>query len=289
MAAATALARGLARPPAVPADAEANIAETYVEKIARDLTADEARILESIASRRERGLALCRAGKVRDGGSEIARARSVLTQASLSREAFVLSDSFLCAGEGFVHFRSGDFDAATSSMLTAIDRCRELRDSYGFPVEGRRIHLACSAVRVQVEAGKHQESSMVLAQLVNLIDTSDRHYWPYPDLEYVSGPDRLDDDVRWELMDQALAVVSRLDREALGHVATAFSPLPRGVTQPLTARTRCFLEAVRAHSSGDLETFLVRCVAFFPAGPERLPRAFRHLVDRLATVTAKVI
>ncbi len=287
-AAAAALARGLARPAAVRTDAEANIAAIYVEKIARDLTADEAHVLGSIARTRERGLALCRAGKVRDGGSVIARARSVLTRASLSKEAFVLSDSFLCAGEGFVHFRSGRVDAATSSMLTAMDRCRELRDAYGYPVEGRRIHLACNAVRIWVEAGKHEESSIVLAQLLNLIDTSDRRFWPYPDLEYVSGPDRLDDDVRWELMDQALAVVSRLDPEALGQVAAAFPSSPGGGTQPLTARTRCFVEAVRAYSSGDLETFLARCVEFFQAGAQHLPRAFGHLVDRLATVKANV-
>jgi hypothetical protein len=267
-------------------DAEANIAAIYLARIARDLTADEARVLESIARTRERGLALCRAGKVRDGGSMIAQARNVLTRASISREAFVLSDSFLCASEGFVHFRSDRVDAAISSMLTAIDRCRELRDAYGYPVEGRRIHLACNTVRVRVEAAEHEENPIVMAQLLNLIDTSDRRFWPYPDLEYVSEPDRLDDDVRWELMDQALAVVRRLDREALGQVAGAFPSSPGRVTQPLAAQTRCFMEAVRAHSLGDLETFVARCAEFFPAGAQHLPRTFRHLVDRLATVRA---
>jgi hypothetical protein len=286
LAAVAALARGLARPAVARTDAEANIAAIYMERIARDLTADEARVLESIARIRERGLALCRAGQVRDGGSMIAQARSVLTRASISREAFVLSDSFLCASEGFVHFRSDRVDAATSSMLMAIDRCRELRDAYGYPVEGRRIHLACNTVRVRVEAAKHEENSIVIAQLLNLIDTSDRRFWPYPDLEYVSEPDRLDDDVRWELMDQALAVVRRLDREALGQVAAAFPASPGGGTQPLAARTRCFVEAVRAHSLGDLETFVARCAEFFPAGAQHLPRSFGHLVDRLATLRA---
>jgi len=89
-------------------------------------------------------------------------------------------------------------------------------------------------------------------------------------------------------MDQALAVVSRLDPEALGQVAAAFPSSPGGGTQPLTARTRCFVEAVRAYSSGDLETFLARCVEFFQAGAQHLPRAFGHLVDRLATVKANV-
>jgi hypothetical protein len=257
-----------------------------MERIARDLTADEARVLESIARTREQGLALCRAGQVHDGESMIARARGMLTRADIGREAFVLSDSFLCAGEGFVHYKSNRADAATSSMLTAIDRCRELRDAYGYPVEGRRIHLACNAVRIRVEAARHKESSIVAARLLNLIDTSDRRFWPYPDLEYVSGPDRLDDDLRWELMDQALAVVRRLDHEALGQVAAAFPTSPEGVTQPRTARTRCFVEAIRAHSSGDIETFLARCIEFFPAGAQHLPRTFGHLVDRLATVRA---
>jgi hypothetical protein len=283
---AAALAHGLARPATARTDAEAKIAALYMEKIACALTADEARVLESIARTRERGLALCRAGKVRDGGSMIAQARSVLTRANIRREAFVLSDSFLCAAEGFVRFKSDRVDAATSSMLTAIDRCRELRDAYGYPVEGRRIHLACNAVRIRVEAAKHDENSMAIAQLLNLIDTSERRFWPYPDLEYVTGPDPLDDDVRYELMDQALAVVRRLDREDLGQVAATFPSFSGGVTQPLAARTQCFLEAVRAHSLGDFETFLGCCAEFFPSGAQHLPRAFRHLVDQLVSVSA---
>jgi hypothetical protein len=285
-AAVTALARGLARPAAARPDAEADIAAIYLERIARDLTGEEASILESIAGTRERGLALCRAGQVHDGGSIIAQARSVLTRANLSREAFVLSDSFLCASEGFAHYKSGRADAAISSMRTAIDRCRELRDAYGYPVEGRRIHLACSTERVRVDAAEHEESSITVAQLLNLIDTSDRRFWPYPDLEYASEPDRLDDDVRWELMDQALAVARRLDRKALGQVAAAFPTSPGGITQPLVTRTRCFLAAVRAHSLGDHETFLARCAEFFPADAQHLPRTFAYLANRLAAIRA---
>jgi hypothetical protein len=216
----------------------------------------------------------------------VARARSELTVADIGREAFVLSDSFLCASEGFVQFKSGRAEAAKSSMLTAIDRCRELHDVYGYPVEGRRIHLACNAARVQVESAKNGDSSIVLAQLLNLIDTSDRRFWPYPELEYVTEPDRFDHDVRWELMDQVLAVVRRLDREAVAAVIDAFPASSMGVIKPLTARTRNFIEAVHDDSSGDLETFLARCIEFLPAGAQRLPRSFRHLADRLEWVSA---
>jgi hypothetical protein len=275
-----ALARGLARPALVRTDAEASIAAIYMEKFTRDLTVDEARVLESITGIRERGLAFCRAGNVRDGGAMIAHARGVLTRASISREAFVLADSFLCASEGFLHFRCCRADAAVSSMLMAIDRCRELRDAYSYPVEGRRIHLACNAVRVQAESARYQEVPVAIGQLLNLIDRSDRRFWSYPELEYASEPDRLDDDVRWELMDQVLAVARRLSREESGQVTAAFPSSPGEVT-PLAARARCFLEAVNAHSSGDLETFAARCTEFFPAGPQYLPRAFRHLADRL--------
>ncbi|MFF4760819.1 hypothetical protein [Streptomyces sp. NPDC001292] len=211
----------------------------------------------------------------------IARARDMLTRAEIGREAFVLSDSFLCAGEGFAHFKSGRADAAVSSILKAMDRCRELRDAWDYPVEGRRIHLACNAARVHVEAGKHKESSAVLAQLLNLIDTSDRRFWPFPDLEYLSKPDRLEGDIRRHLMDQVLAVVSRLDAEALSHVAAVFSYPPRGVSNGAAARARCFVKAVRAHTSGDFETFLACCIEFFPPGAQHFPRSFRTLTERL--------
>ena len=280
-----ALARGLAAPAPVRTGNEAALAAIYEEKISYDLTADEARVLESIAGTRERGLALCRAGDIRTGGSVIAHARSALTRASIGREAFVLADSSLCASEGYLHFRCSRADAAISSMLMAIDRCRELRDAYSYPVEGRRIHLACNAVRVQVEAGRYGESLTAIAELLNLIDSSDRRFWPYPELEYASEADHLDDDVRWELVDQVLAVGIRLNYEALGRVADAFPSSPKEAT-PLAARTRCFIEAVHAHSSGDLKTFAGRCTEFFPAGAQCLPRSFRYLASRLVTVMA---
>ncbi|MFD6115525.1 hypothetical protein ACFWG0_36320 [Streptomyces yangpuensis] len=282
--AAEALARGIARPSLPRRDAEADIAADYTERIRRDLTKGEARLLESISGPRERGLALCRAGRIQDGGSLMAHARGMLTRAKISREAFVLADSFLCAAEGFVHFTSGGTDAAVSSMLLALDRCRELRDSWNYPVEGRRIHIACNTERVRVEAGHTQESSVVLAQLLNLIDTSDRRYWPYPHLEYDSEPDRLDDDVRWELTDQALAVLARLDPKALGQVAALFAWPDGEATSPWAARARCFTEALHADASGDLEAFLTSCAAFFPSGPQRLPRAFENLSKRLLKV-----
>ncbi|MFI1538136.1 hypothetical protein [Streptomyces anandii] len=283
-AATEALARALAHPTAARAGAEAEIAAIYGERITRDLTGSEARLLESITDTRERGLALCRAGRIHAGGALIARARATLTRADIGREAFVLSDSFLCAGEGFVHFKSDRPDAAVSSMIEAIDRCRELRDAWGYPVEGRRIHLACNAARVRAEAARHEESSVVLAQLVNLIATSDRRFWPYPDLEYLSGPDPLGDDARWELLDQVLTAVSRLAPEALGRVTAALPSDPPGhEPHPLVTRARCFTEAIRAHASEDFEAFLSHCTDFPPPAPHHLPRASRHLVERLLT------
>jgi hypothetical protein len=282
--AAEALARGIARPSLARRDAEADIAADYTERIRRDLTKGEARLLESISGPRERGLALCRAGRIQDGGSLMTHARGMLTRAKISREAFVLADSFLCAAEGFVHFTSRQTDAAISSMLLSLDRCRELRDSWNYPVEGRRIHIASNIERVRVETGQAQESSVVLAQLLNLIDTSERRYWPHPHLEYDSEPDRLDDDVRWELTDQALAVLARLDLKALGQVAASFAWSDEEARSPWAARARCFTEALHADASGDLETFLTGCAAFFPSGPQGLPRAFGSLSKRLLRV-----
>lgn len=277
-----ALARALAYPAVAGTGAEAGIAAAYSERINRDLTVGEARLLESITETRERGLALCRAGRIHAGATLIARARATLTRADIGEEAFVLSDSFLCAGEGFVHFKSDRPDAAVSSMFEAIDRCRELRDAWGYPVEGRRIHLACNATRVRAEAGRHEESPVVLGQLLNLIATSDRRFWPYPDLEYLSAPDPLGDDARWELTDQVLAVVSRLAPEVLGRVTAALPSHPPGhEPHPLAARARCFTEAIRAHASGDFEAFLSLCAEFAPPGPRHLPRAARHLAERL--------
>jgi hypothetical protein len=264
-------------------DVDAGIAAIYADKIAHNLTAHEAHVLEVIAREREFGLAACRAGRITDGESVIARARSILERATLSREAFVVSDSFLCAAEGFVHFRSGRTDAAGLSMYTAIDRCRELRDTFDYPAEGRRIHLACNAARVDVQAGQHDRASTTIVQLLNLIFTSDRRFWPYPDLEYASGPDRLDNGARWELMDQALAVVGTLDRDALSRVADAFPALPAGQPQPRVDQAVRFLTAVRAHSSNDLKVFLACCTEFFPSGGQYLPRASRHLADLLVT------
>ncbi|MFI8520880.1 hypothetical protein ACIGEZ_24085 [Streptomyces sp. NPDC085481] len=283
-AAVEALAHGIARPTLPGRDADAGISADYAERMKRDLTEGEGRLLESIAGTRERGLALCRTGRIHDGGSLVAHAREMLTRGKTSREAFVLADSFLRAAEGFVYFSSGRTDAAVSSMLLALDRCRELRDSWNYPVEGRRIHIACNTERVRVGAGHGQASSVALAQLLNLIDTADRRFWPHPHLEYASEPDLLDDEARWELTDQALAVLPRLDLEALDQVVAAF-PWPNAdATSPWAARARCFTEALHADASGDPETFLTSCAAFFPSGPQRLPRAFGSLSKRLLKV-----
>lgn len=283
-AALTALARGSQRPAGARRNAEAEIEAIYSARIARDLTGEEARDLAAIAAKRELALATCRAGRVTDAVATIVQARRMLSETVMGREAFVLSDSFLCAGEAFVHYRSGLAGEAISHLLAAIERCRELRDAYGFPVEGRRIHLACNILRVQAEAAT-KESSALATQLIKLIGTSRRVYWPYPDLEYASEPDTLDDDVRAELMDQCLAVIPRLAPQSLTRVAAGLAYPASGGSQAAIG-AQSFVAAIAAYAAGDTETFLQRCIDFFPSAAHQLPRACKHLGDRLSAIAA---
>jgi hypothetical protein len=265
---------------------DADLDAAYAKRMARSLSADEIQVLGEVTSGREQGLALCRAGDLGPGARAIGSARLRLTQARVGREAFVLSHSFLCAAEGFLHYRSGRSAAASSSLLAAIADCRELHDDFGYPVEGRRIHLACNLARVDVAAGHQARSSRTLARLLTLLENADRRYWPFPELEYATGPDLLPGAARWDLADQALDVARRLDAAAFAALHDQCPQSTNGDGRELAARTRCFLTAVRSDQIGEVTSFLERCVEFFPPGPGSLPRGFRHLAERLRTVTA---
>ncbi|MFD5880905.1 hypothetical protein [Streptomyces yangpuensis] len=137
---------------------------------------------------------------------------------------------------------------------------------------------------MQAEMGKSRDSAPPLAGLLHLIDSADRRFWPYPHLEYDTGPDALDEDVRWELMDQVLAVVMRLGAEDLGQVVAALVDLSTCATGPMANRARSFTQALQADALGDVKACLRCSAAFFPPGPQHLPRAFAGLAKRLLNV-----
>jgi hypothetical protein len=281
-----ALAHGLKNKSGAPNQIDARLDEAYSTRMAQALSAQEIQLLGIVTGDRERGLALCRAGNLGEGDTAISRARRRLVHADVGREAYVLSDSFLCAAEAFVHYRSGRLQAATSSLVAAIDGCRELRDEFGYLAEGRRIHLACNLARVELAADQQARSSRTLAQLLALLDTADRRHWPLPDLEYTTGPDTLPNDARWDLADQILDVGRRLDVSGVRALRDD-SPTPtHRDSDNLAARTRCFLEAAHSDQTGDVDSFLNRCSEFFLPGPNSMPRGFRHLAKRLAVVSA---
>jgi hypothetical protein len=289
LAAAGALEHGLTQPPPAHSDVEAAVAHDYARIFAADLTAAEIDRMRSSTNMREHGLQLCRSGNVAQGAPAVSEARAIIQDANLGREAADVADSFLCAAESYVCYKSGRFDEARDFSLRAIARCRDLRDAYHYPVEGRRAHLVRNIARVEVEAGNYSDSAHLASSMLHLLDSQERCHWPYPDLEYATEPDELSDEARWALMDQTLQVLgllaSRAPAEILERIAADFPCTgtdDMAGPEPHAVRPRHFVDAMAAYACRADRRFLARCEQFFMPGPAYLPLAFQQLVDRFA-------
>jgi hypothetical protein len=253
----------------------------HLLRIARRASLPEVTVLLRSSELREKGLASVRAGDTITGAELLRRARHILSEAALSREALLSADSFQRPAEAYLQYKRGEYDQAKQSLLRSIALCQTLRDDYEHDVEVRRIHLTRNLVRVKTSAGNRAEALKMAALLLWYLE-GDEEQWPLREFHMTSTPDPLLEEERWVLIDQVLGEIALL---VTRHRATS-RQLISGSTNGLFTnggkpsafpRVHAWLAARRAWVEGDLRGFLTQGIIFFAEGRNCLRQAWREL------------
>ena len=266
-----------------PTDWDARVSRAYEARLAVEFAPFEIDVLRRATRCREDGLALCRSGHVAEGAIRIGAAREMVEGHLDNPEALRVAHSFQYAAEAYVKYKGEEWGAATACLIAALRCCRELNDVWGYPVEGRRIHLVCNLARTAARAGNNAEAARLTASMLNRLDAGDG-FWPYPELDLRAPGDRLLDTESWLLADQALSVVAMVADRAEPNIRRSLSAdFPLAVSAGgRIARARTWVDGVVAYADDDIERFLLRCSEFFTDGPGLLSVAWSEMVRRFS-------
>ncbi len=275
--------KGLARPYTRSRNMEQINDTLQVLAMAERLDEEEIRTLGIATDSRERGLCAARNGRLEEAIMLIAAARTIYGSANLSTQASECAEAFQTAAESYVQYKSSDYAAAVLSMSHSLRLCEVLANTYGYPLEMRRIHLARNIARIRASAGYTEEALRICAKLLQYIGGNE-DAWPLP----YSGQARrhlLYDDAALFILDQVLAEALRLFEpdttaaiENLAAVAQARDVFVFGSSAFLRA-AHC-LSACVSYVEGNTHASLDEASAFFEVGPQSLEFAWREMEKR---------
>jgi len=117
-------------------------------KEARTIIKREAVLLERAALIREDALKLLRVNKISEGKTKLNKAKEILVNVVLSREAFLINIIFQSSVESFFYLKIREFKKAHELMINSLKTHKVLYENYGHAIEARRIHLAMNVAKI---------------------------------------------------------------------------------------------------------------------------------------------
>lgn len=278
----TAFRHGISKPYNQPPNLDEKFNGRYLLKLASTFSLPEIQTLLRVSRVREQGLLLLRSGKLHSGEDHLSAARKIIREAEFGPEARMIADSFQTAAEAYLAYKIGKFATAANLTRATIISSQTLKESYGYDMEVRCIHLLRNFVRVSSRAGEYDSALTQLLNLIRFIEGG-HCFRPLPDVCCFEHPCELELEERWVMMDQVLVELADL----LGvsndpDLARQCRPhLERARLNDVFQRTDTFLEAIIAASEGEPMIFLKRAESFFSEGMTGLYQSWQEVTTDL--------
>ncbi|MDZ7899445.1 MAG: hypothetical protein U5N85_15655 [Arcicella sp.] len=262
----------------------------FMQKLTESLPSLEVKFISSLSNRREEGLLLVREGAVLEGSEVLAKLRYSIQRTNVSKETFLILDTFQSAAEAYLYYKTSEFSSATKMTLQSIESQRILNIKFNHHhYEIRKIHLTVNMIRIMVS---NQNSEQALAHSCNLL----KYVW----LNGKKCPFETDDWGHKEIMttEEKMILSDQIINEIgkLIHQKSIDSVLIIQSLEDLTNEFSCIIEANKINlwlktqiefNSQNLELFFNTTTSFFKDGPEYLHYSWKHLESQLSVLDSQ--
>lgn len=153
------------------------------------LGAEDAAQLRAVSYPRETALRHARARDLNAADEWLAQARDALAAAEFSPRVRVLAEAMYHAGEAYLAYCHGQWDAALRELDAAVDGANRVGEEHGFPnAEGRRVRFSHAHLRARIASGVDAEGAVrTAAALWNYLE-GDADAWPLAPLGKPAPP-----------------------------------------------------------------------------------------------------
>jgi len=270
-----------------------NIDEQYsvlfMQKLTESLPSIEVKFISSLSNRREEGLSLLRKGAISEGSEILSELRHSIQKTRISKETFLILDTFQSAAEAYLHYKTSGFSSAIKMILQSIESQRILRVEFNHNFEIRKCHLTVNIIRIMVS---NQNSEEALVHSCNLL----KYVWlngkkcPFETYDW-GNKEKITIEEKMILSDQIINEIGKLI-----HKKSVDSVLIVHSLEDLINEFSCIIEANKIilwlktqveFNSQNLELFINTTTLFFKDGPEYLHSSWKHLECQLSVLDSQ--
>lgn len=262
----------------------------FMRKLTESLPSLEVKFISSLSNRREEGLSLLRKGAVCEGSEVLSKLRYLIQKTNISKETFLILDTFQSAAEAYLHYKTSEFSNAIKMILQSIESQRILHIEFNHNCEIRKIHLTVNIIRIMVS---NQNSEEALVHSCNLL----KYVWlngkkcPLETNDW-ENKENMTVEEKMILSDQIINEIGKLINKKSVDFALIIHSL-----EDLVNELSCIIEANKINlwlktqiefNSQNLELFINTTTSFFKDGPEYLHYSWRHLESQLSVLDSQL-
>lgn len=263
----------------------------FMQQLKESLSSAEVKFIESLSSRREEGLSLIRKEKISEGSEVLLKLRHLIQKTNISKETFLILDTFQSAAEAFLHYKTGEFSSAIKMILQSIESLRILNIKFNHHhCEIRKCHLTVNVIRIMVHNQNSEEALLKSCNLLKYVWMSGKKY-PFETYDW-GDKEKITIEEKMVLSDQIINVIG-----ILIHKKSVDSLLIVHSLEDLINEFSCVIEANKVilwlkaqieFNSQHLELFIQSTSSFFKNGPEYFHYSWRHLESQLSILDSQM-
>lgn len=263
----------------------------FMQQLRESLSSPEVKFIESLSSRREEGLALIRKEAISEGSEVLLELRYLIQKTNISKETFLILDTFQSAAEAYLHYKTSELSSAIKMILQSIESLRILNIKFNHHhCEIRKCHLTVNVIRIMVS---NQNSEEALVHSCNLL----KYVWlnnikcPFETYDW-GNKEKITIEEKMILSDQIINEIGKLiHKKSVDYVLIIHN------LEDLKNDLSCIIEAnkiilwLKAQielNSQNLELFIKSTSSFFENGPEYFHSSWRHLENQLSVLDSQL-
>ena len=262
----------------------------FMQKLTESLPSLEVEFISSQSNRREEGLSLIRKGAVSDGSEVLSKSRYLIQKTIISKETFLILDTFQSAAEAYLHYKTGEFSSAMKMTLQSIESQRILRVEFNHNFEIRKVHLTVNIIRIMVSNQNSEEALIHSCNLLKYI-WLDNKICPFESNSW-GNKENISIEEKMILSDQIINEIGILIRKKSVDSALIIHSLEdlKNEFYYITEanKVNLWLKTQIEFNSQNLELFINTTTSFFKDGPEYLHYSWKHLEGQLSILDSQL-
>lgn len=262
----------------------------FMQRLTESLPSLEVKFISSLSNRREEGLSLLRKGAISEGSEILSELRYSIQKTRISKETFLILDTFQSAAEAYFHYRTSEFPSAIKMTLQSIESQRILRVEFNHNFEIRKIHLTVNIIRIMVSNENSEEALVHSCNLLKYIWLNSKSC-PF-ESNFWGNKEMISTEEKMILSDQIINEIGILIRKKSVDSALIIHSLEDlknefyNITE--ASKVNLWLKTQIEFNSQNLELFINTSTSFFKDGPEYLHYSWRHLESQLSVLESQL-